>query len=113
MNGRTVLALVIAFSVAILPAAGGAAIVMESAGMSVSEAMPDCCEHHGIPCDKLPKAKDGCCSMAACALMCFNFSASSFSDLIFPPVVTEALPMLATNCLTSQMGSPPFRPPRA
>lgn len=107
--GRTILALLVAFSVATLPVAGGAAVSVNSAEASVSDAMSDDCDHHVMPCQK---AKDDCGSMAACALKCFGFSVSSISDFIFPLTLADATSSLASNPFRSHIGSPPFPPPR-
>src|ERR1043166_3869435 len=105
---RTILALLIAASVAMLPAAAGAGLKVkstETAEMSVSEPMDDCCPH---PCDK---AVDDCLSMAACA--CFGFATTSFSQLVYPSVLASMMPAFASGVFHSQTGHPPFRPPRA
>ena len=108
--GRTLLTLLIVLSVAMLPAASGARAVaksMDTAGMGAMDGM-DCCPHKTNPCDK---AND-CASMAACALKCFGFSATSPSGVVFPTFVSSLNPFFGTNAFHSQKGSPPFRPPR-
>jgi hypothetical protein len=105
---RTVLALLIAISVATLPVAGSAALNTPSADMSMSEPMVDC-DQPAMPCHK---AMDDCQSMAACALKCFNFSATNFSVLSFPFVLTDRMPVFADGPFHPQTSSPPFRPPR-
>jgi hypothetical protein len=110
--GRTILALLIALSVAMLPAVAGAGISVKSADMNVMSAMedmPDCCPHKANPCDR---AMDGCTSMAACALKCFSFAGTSFSNIVFPSSSAKMPASIATNPFSSQTGSPPFRPPR-
>jgi hypothetical protein len=65
--GRTILALVVAMSVALLPAAAGAGVSVKSpvqADMSAMEDMHDCCPKAN-PCDK---AMDDCGTMATCVL---------------------------------------------
>jgi hypothetical protein len=104
---RTILALLIAASVAMLPAAAGAGPKVkstETAEMSVSEPMDDCCPH---PCDK---AVDDCLSMAAC--VCFGFATASFSQLVYPSAPASVMPAFASGVFHSQTGHPPFRPPR-
>ena len=105
---RTILALLIALSVATLPTAGGVALVAKSVDVPMSELMDDC-DHPVMPCHK---AMNDCQSMAACALKCFNFSGTSFSVLLFPLVLTERAPALTDGPFHSQTSSPPFRPPR-
>jgi hypothetical protein len=109
--GRTILALLIALSVAMLPAAGGPGAAAKSADMAGMAAMDDmdCCPHKTNPCDK---ALGDCSSMATCALKCFSFSATSPSFVVFPSFVSILNPLFGANALHSQKGSPPFRPPR-
>jgi len=107
---RTIFAVLIAVSVAMLPAASGAAFKLKPtdmtaiSDMSVSEPMDECCPH---PCDK---AVDDCLSMAACA--CFGFATTSFSQLVHPLVLASMIPEFAGGVFHSQAGHPPFRPPR-
>ncbi len=109
--GRTILALLIALSVAMLPAVGGAGAIAKSADMTAMAAMEDmdCCPHKTNPCDK---AMDDCASMATCALKCFSFSATTLSDIVFPLRVASLSPLFGAQLFHSQTGSPPFRPPR-
>ena len=109
--GRTILALLIALSVALLPAAAGAGVSVKSpaqADMSAMEDMHDCCPKAN-PCDK---AMDDCGTMATCALKCFSFAATSSSNIVFPAIFAKLTLSFAANPFSSQMGSPPFRPPR-
>jgi hypothetical protein len=106
--GRTILALLIALSVATLPVAGSAAAFAQSADQSMSKPIGDC-DPAVMTCHK---AVDDCQSMAACALTCFNFSGTSFSILSFPIVLTDRVAALADRSFQPQTSSPPFRPPR-
>ena len=109
--GRTILALLIALSIALLPAAGGAGVKSPApAGMSVMEGMPDCCLPQANPCEK---AMDDCGSMATCALKCFSSSGIASSIIVFPSTFARMTASFAANPLSSQTNSPPFRPPRA
>ena len=111
-TGRTILALLIALSVAMLPAAAGALVDVAStdmSGMSAMEEMPDCCPPMTNHCDK---AMGDCASMATCALKCFSFAATSFSNIVFPLIAAKMPAPIATDPFSSQTGSPPFRPPR-
>src|SRR4051794_2211872 len=103
---RTFLAFLIALSVAILPAAGGAAMVQKSAEISVSGPMHDCCP------GQTDQAMD-CASMAGCALKCFGFSGPMVSELGVPAMLARALPLPASQAVHSRAAAPPFRPPRA
>jgi hypothetical protein len=108
---RTILVLLIALSVALLPAAAGAGLSSKSADTTEMSAMEDmdCCPHKVNPCDQM----DGCTSMATCALHCFNFAASGVPlpvvDLL---MLADNMPVLQDGNVPSQSGSPPFRPPR-
>src|SRR5262249_39534394 len=109
---RTILAMLIALSVAMLPATGGAAFTLkaqDSAEMSAAEPMHDCCPPKANPCDK---TADDCGSMAACAMKCFGYT-GSISPLMYLPAHADAVSLFDSNGLRSQTGSPPFRPPRA
>jgi hypothetical protein len=111
--GRTILILLVALSVAMLPATGGAAVSVKSADMSgMSSSMDDmdgCCPHKKLPAEKT--IGDCCSSMATCPMNCFGFAGTS--SLIVFPLLLGSLPMfVASNPLRSQTGSPPFRPPR-
>lgn len=111
---QTILAMMIALSVATLPAAAGfAAVSASTADMSVSSAMPDCDHHnHATPANKPQKTADDC--MAACALHCFNFTATDFSGIAFSLPASAALrPARVDGAVSSLMGNPPFRPPRS
>jgi hypothetical protein len=117
-TGRTILALLIALSVAMLPAAAGARITVTSVDMtqmSAMEDMPDCCPHMADLCDKAntcDKVMCDCASMATCALKCFGFAGTSFSNIVFPSISAKMRASIASNPFSSQTGSPPFRPPR-
>ena len=114
--GRTIFTALVALSVATLPAAigfaAGATTVME---ISAPTAMPDCDHHHhNAPGGKTQKSMDDCASMAGCALKCFNFTGTILAGIAYSLSASAALkPVHASNIFASQMGSPPFRPPRA
>jgi hypothetical protein len=109
---RTILAVLIAASVALLPAAGGAAFKLQpsdAAEMSAAEPMHDCCPPDANPCGK---AMDNCGSMAACALKCFSFAGGTSSLLQYPLTPAGLMPLFESDGFRPQTGSPPFRPPR-
>jgi hypothetical protein len=109
-SARTILIFLIALSVALLPAASGAGLASKSADtieMSAMEDM-DCCPHKANPCDRM----GGCASMAACALHCFNFAVGGVQLPIFALTLANNMPVLQDDNVPSQLGSPPFRPPR-
>src|SRR5262245_45600449 len=107
---RTILALVTALSVAVLPAAGGAVMNGKSydAEMTAAGSTDDCC-----PDNRSDKAPHDCCSMATCALHCFNFVGGQSSPLIYPRNVGHGVRALKSVGFNAQIVSPPFRPPRA
>jgi hypothetical protein len=110
--GRTIVTLLIALSVAMLPAAGSAGVSVrspEEAGISLMEDMPDCCPQKGNPCEK---AMDDCGAMATCAFKCFSFADTS-AGIIFPSTFAKIVASFTANPFSSQACSPPFRPPRA
>ena len=117
--GRIILALLIALSVAVLPAASGVAVAAKSIAMSDMAAMDhadmaamddmDCCPH---PANSSDKAMDKSACVAMCALSCFTFGGADVSAIIFPPHQAQLIWALATNPFNSQTGRPPFRPPR-
>ena len=107
---RTIFALLIAVSVAMLPAAGAAAFKVtsqEPSEISASEPMHDCCPPAANPCC------DDCGSMAVCASTCFVYASGVASPLVYPTMLAGVMPLLSSGAGPSQLGSPPFRPPRA
>jgi hypothetical protein len=107
---RTIFALLIALSVAMLPARAAAFKVtsQDATEMSASEPMHDCCPPAANPCDK-----DDCGSMAVCASTCFVYAGGVASLLVYPTMLAGVMPVLSSGAGPSQLGSPPFRPPRA
>jgi hypothetical protein len=106
---RTIFALLIAASVAMLPAAGAAfKLQPQEPTMSASEPMHDCCPPTANPCHN---AGD-CASMATYALPCCIYPGAVASPLVYPTMHADVMPLLPSGALPSHMGSPPFRPPR-
>ena len=117
--GRTILALLVALSVAMLPAAAGAGVSSKTPDqadmsmtedVSMTEDMHDCCPPMANPCDH---AMDNCGSMATCALKCFSFAGTSSEIIVFPATSVKMIAPFERNPFSSQTGAPPFRPPRA
>jgi len=116
---RTMMAFVIALSVATLPVAGSASVVVKPteltpsaqmmADAEMSAAMDDCCPDHAKPCDQ---SSDQCQSMASCALQFVSLADVAVSSLRYPPVSGNPLPALTDQAVPLHGGSPPFRPPR-
>ncbi len=113
--GQSILAIVVALSVATLPAAFGfAAGVTTATAISAVATLPDCDHRHNVPSDDTQKTADDSACMAACALKCFNFTAIGLSGIAFSsPASTALKPVRTSDNLASRMGSPPFRPPRS
>jgi len=124
---RTILALLVSFSVAILPAVGGAipltpstpdmaaspSLDSDAAGaasdpMTMAEPMDDCCDHGTMPCDQ----GKNCASAVMCAMHCFNFTAVEGAKIVFPLTVAAKVLPPADFAVPSRTGAPPFRPPR-
>jgi hypothetical protein len=109
---RTILVLFVGVSVAVLPAAAGFAGAPQMAVASVS--MPDCDHHMHGPADKAQKSDNNCISMAGCVLHCFSFTGVAAITIAFVPVIGATLqPLWASDHVSPQLGSLPFRPPRA
>ena len=112
--GKAILATVVALSVAILPMTASFAAASKAVATSVSAAVPDCDHHRDLPRDTTPKNTDGCDSMAGCALKCFTTTVVGFSSVTFIMSTGTAIEQIrASDNISSQMGSPPFRPPRS
>ena len=125
--GRTILALLVSLSVAILPAAGGAVPLTASAPdmaapqplhvdaaeatpdpMAMAEPTDDCCNHGTMPCDQ----GKNCASALMCAMHCFNFTTVEESQIVFPLTLAAKVLPPADRAVPSATGAPPFRPPR-
>jgi hypothetical protein len=105
---RVILVALVAFSVTVVPLAGGMALSMPH-GMSLAAQQADCCPH-GKPCEK---KTDGCGSMAGCALKCFNFSGAIASRAVVKPApAADLAPVLASLSFHSNPTAPPLPPPR-
>lgn len=113
---RSLFVALLAVAIATLPAAVGfAASVAAATDMSVTQAMPDCDHHHhSAPADKSQKPAHDAACLAACAAICSGITATDVSGIAYAAPVCAALkPLHASTALSSLMGSPPFRPPRA
>jgi hypothetical protein len=117
------MALVIALSVAMLPAAGSAASIPGWSVLGASEAMkkmtmPDeisaamdeCCPDHAKakPCDQ-PSDQ---CPLAFCAAQSVSIATAADFQFHFPLVAGSPLPIRVDQVVSHQSGNPPFRPPR-
>ena len=123
---KIILALLVSFSVAIVPAAGGAAMLtqglaastsqptsvdtlgMASDPMAMDQPMHDGCPHGKAPCDQ----GKNCASALMCAIHCFNFTAVEGAEIVFPLTVAGKILPFTERVGPSAIGAPPFRPPR-
>ena len=128
--GRTILAFLVALSLALLPMAGAFAVPsdepmasdvvvasahdccdQQSMGSEVVVASShDCCDHESIPADHMMKE---CNASAGCTAKCFNFYALVFSGVTIPSPIGGTESHFVSNPFYSQTASPPYRPPRA
>ena len=98
---RTVLAALIAISVAMLPAAGGAVASTNPIEMSMAD-------HADMPCC----APDDCKGSIACAFKCFNFVGITFPAMVWLPYAVDAAPpSFVDGILREHVRSPPTHPP--
>jgi hypothetical protein len=121
---RMIMTLVIALSVAILPAAGSAVSIANPASKGASEAMSkdmtrasdmssamnECCPDHAKtrPCDRSSEQ----CPMAPCAAQPVNIASAAVLSFDLPFVMGQSLPIPVDQVVALYSGSPPFRPPR-
>jgi hypothetical protein len=123
--GRTILAVLLALSLAMLPMAGGFAassnepmasdVVVASAheccdneALTSDHAVAsihDCCDHESIPADHV--------ASAGCTAKCFNCYAVVFSGVAIPSPIGGTEAHFVKKPFYSRTASPPFRPPRA
>jgi hypothetical protein len=125
-TGRNILALLVAVALAMLPAAGHAGVAATAAEPAMTDMsamhhgaaihdhdaamddMADSCphKHHGSH-----NAVDDCATMAGC-ILCVGFLAPAQTEFISPVLLTSMEVSFANTPMHSQIGSPPFRPPR-
>ena len=114
-SGRTILAILVAVAVALLPASGGAAFAAEHDGThsraAVALTMADADD--AVPCDHGRSTVADCGSLAFCALKCFTYAGLSVPTIATPFAVACAPPVPPIDGVDSRDGAPPCRPPRA
>jgi hypothetical protein len=110
--GRTILAFLVALSLAMLPVAGAFAVPSDEPMASdvVVASAHDCCDHESTPADHMMKE---CQASAGCAAKCFNVYALVFSGVTIPSPIGGTEAHFVSNPFHSQTASPPYRPPRA
>lgn len=110
---RTIVAIVVAFSLAILPVVGGAVAAGTMAVAADSAATPsghDGCDGADTPAHK---GMDGCQLGTACSFACLSFSAAFAADVVIQPPAPHAAPAFVSQGHRLHAAYPPFRPPRA
>jgi hypothetical protein len=102
---RTIMAAMIAFSVAALPATG-AAIALPSEGQTAMAGQPD------MPCCPSCNTQDDA-KLAACALKCATVVGVVFSAPVMAPSywADASLPIFAEDRLHEFLRAPPTHPP--
>ena len=115
------MAVLLAVSVAAMPAAAGAMAAAgtkadASAAMAHAGDMPaDCAHHHApapAPADHGQKGTDDCAAMAACAVHCFTYVGTIVPGIAMVPTSSRLAPLASTDHIASDRAAPPFRPPR-
>ena len=108
---RTIFILVVALSLALLPAAGAFASMAKHGSSAVSQSMSDCSQHDAQ--DQSKKADDAACAMA-CAGMCWGNSNAAAQSLQIVLFGGSPIPQIVSDDATGPHEAvPPFRPPRS
>lgn len=112
-TARSIFVLLLAVAIATLPVTLGFAAVA-STKMAVTQAMPDCDQQHHGASSETQKTADHGGRLAACAATCICFTDTDVSGIAYSAPESAALkPVRARISVSSLIGSPPFRPPRA
>jgi hypothetical protein len=127
---RTILAFLVALSLAMLPlarafvASGDEAMASEVLVASAAHedcghaaiasdvvvaSAHECCGHEAMPADH---AMQGCPASADCIAKCFSFYGVLFSEEAIPSPSGGTESRFVSNPFHSETASPPFRPPR-
>lgn len=115
---RSILVALLAVAIATLPGMTGFASAGQTGPVvaATAQAMPDCESHrhmHHAPVKQTQKSTDHGTCITGCAL-CFAVVSAHVSDVAYAMLPGAALmPVHAPDEISSLMGSPPFRPPRA
>lgn len=116
---RTIFAMVIALSVAVLPVGGSVALGVGLMAQGASEeismapemsAMDESCPDHAKAnrCDR-PGVQ---CRAACCVASPASIAQAAYSRVDPPTVAAELLPLPVDQVVCLQSSSPPYRPPR-
>ena len=104
---RTILAALVAFSIAIVPATGGVAVsIKKSVDMSMSD-------NADAPCCPCCNGQNNSKHSVGCALKCLNFVAAVLPAMIVTKMylVDAAPPSIVVEALRGYTSSPPTHPP--
>lgn len=103
---RVIIAIVVALSLMTLPATRD-----HASAASNSFTASDCAEY-GSPIDHTSKVNSGCALTKACPGMCMSYSATAVFTTVFQPAIAMMEPLGTNSDAASQIGNPPFHPPR-
>src|SRR3974390_1593910 len=114
---RTILIAVIAISVAAVPSTAGFVLAAKASEGAIGHtvgmsSMPTGCEHHRPAAERGSRPSADCDSMAACAANCFNYAGTVVPAVAPGPTAARLQPIAAAGLVASNIGHPPFRPPR-
>jgi hypothetical protein len=114
---RILMTLLLALSIAVLPALGGAVSVVKAVeSMAATElAAEACCELQAEPCDARHQQNGSmgdCASLAVCAAKCFVYAGVAAIGPTCPDVIAVALTDSCLPAFESHIEPPPFPPPR-
>jgi predicted lipoprotein with Yx(FWY)xxD motif len=109
--GRTVVAFLVALSLAMLPMSRLSAMASDqaSAATEVVESQDHHCDHDGMP---INHAMKDCQASADCAAKCANAYAVVFAGVIIPAPIGGMESSFVSNPFDSLPAHPPYRPPR-
>jgi hypothetical protein len=109
--GRTILALLVALSLALLPLSRPFAMASDetTAATEAVASQDHHCDHDGMPGDRGMK---DCQASADCAAKCANAYAVVFSGVMIPAPIGGMESSFISNPFHSLPASPPYRPPR-
>jgi hypothetical protein len=110
--GRTILAFLVALSLAMLPMSRVFAMISDqaTAATEVAASQDHHCDHDGIPTDNGMK---DCQTTADCAAKCANAYAVVFDGVMIPAPIGGMESSFVSNPFDSLPANPPYRPPRA
>jgi hypothetical protein len=108
---RLIFAILIAVSVASLPAAGATTLSpkfgeLAAAADGQAGEKHDCCPDPETPCSM------GCDFMATCTAQGVSFSTAGSFSMVTPSSATHSAALPASDVLPSQTHSPPLHPPQ-